>query len=476
MNFARFALPLGALAYLPLACSSDVGPDKTIPGPPGNTTFAMGGSGGAPVGGSGGSMTAGGTGAGTAGTGGTGGATGGSGGSAEDNGMACAKTGECPVGGFVCKSNVCTCSNDKPSICGTGATAVCTNKMIDPDHCGDCDTKCDAGATCVAGKCGAKPTMVATATGCGGGVRMATDGKNLYWLESAGKIRSVPVGGGTIADVATGQMKPTQIAVDSSGVYWANQGADGKTGTIVKKALDAAPGDAPTLLVTGMGTQDPNKGKAVALPALTVQKGMVYYSETSVVHQVTLDAQDKVTKDIMVGIAVNYDNGGMVVEGTPVGLAASDAFVVWTSPLDRGGVESHKIEAVTNATDNKPGYGKLGKSVGALLPAGAVVLDAKNGYWLDGGKVEFGPLTSTEGLYDVVTQVSGTFTALALAGTKLYLADDSGKVYAHGVAPVAGEDGPSPIARDQMGVSSITTDATNVYWITDDCVISKLPL
>lgn len=467
MNFARFALPLGALAYLPLACSSDVGPDKTIPAPPSNLTAAMGGSGGASAAGSGGSMAT--AGSMSGGSGGTGGSTaGGSGGTsmAENNGMACKMTAECPMHGFVCKSDLCTCSNDKPSICGTGAAAACTNKMIDPDYCGTCDTKCDAGATCVAGKCGAKPTMVATATGCGGGAKMATDGKNIYWIEKAGKVRSVPVGGGTIADVATAQLSPTQIAVDSSGVYWANQGADGKTGTIVKKALNAAPADAPKVLVTGV----------TALPALTVHKGLVYYSETSNVHQATLDAQDKVTKDIIVGIAVNYDQGKMDVSGTPIGLAASDTYVVWTTPLDRGGVESHKIEAVTNATDNKPGYGKLGKSVGALLHEGAVALDATNGYWLDGGKVEFGPLTSTEGLYDVVTQVGGSFSAMALGATKLYVADDVGFVYAHGTAPVDGEEGPSPIARDQMGVSSIVTDATNVYWITGDCVINKLPL
>lgn len=468
MKHLRFIVPLSALAYLPLACS-DTGPDKVAPGPPNNqTTNAMGGSGG----GGGSAPTAGSmTGAGTGGSGGSatgGGASGGSGGTAQNNGMACTKTSECPAAGFACKNSLCSCTTDKPEICGTGTTAACVDKMTDPNYCGDCTTKCDAGATCVAGKCGAKPTMVATATGCGGGAYLATDGKTIYWTEKGGKVGSVPVGGGAPVYIATGQASPTQIFADSTGVYWLNE-ADGKAGTstVVKKALDATPASAPKVLVTSTTTP---------LTGIALNKGLVYYAEGSNVHQVTLDAQDKVTKDIIVAIAVKYDGGAMEITGIPIGIAASDTYVVFTTPV-RGSVEAHTVAgAVTNPTDNKPGYSKLGKSVGALSHTGNVGVDATYGYWLDAAKVERSMLTTQEGLYDVVTQSSANLTSFALGPAKVYLADESGNLFSHGLAPAAGDDLPTPVARDQMGVSAMAVDATNLYYITGECVINKLPL
>jgi hypothetical protein len=304
---------------------------------------------------------------------------------------------------------------------------------------------------------------------------LATDGKNVYWTEkTTGKVRSVAVAGGAITDVATAQLSPTQIAVDSTGVYWIVDGdATAGSSKLVKKTLTAAAADAPTVLVTATGM--------TKLPGMTVHKGLVYYSETTNVHQVTLDAQDKVTKDIMVGIAVNYDEGKMEVGGTPVGIAASDDHVVWTTPIDRRGVESHTLMPVTNATDNKPGYGKLGKSVGALLESGDVAIDAMYGYWVDGAKVERGPLASTNGIYDVITSsADGDLTALAVAGTKLYASSSSGQILTHSLLPPANPSNddmpPISIARDQKDVSSIATDATKVYWITGACVIGSQPL
>lgn len=466
----RLLIPLSVLAYLPLACSStdDGAGIKTPPPPTAGTSSGGSASGGNTSGGSAGSASAG------ASTGGT--ATGGGGGGPANNGMACTTTAECPANGFFCKAMVCSCSVDKPEICGTGTDAACVNKPTDPDNCGVCGTKCDAGATCVAGKCGAKPKTLATATGCGGGARLATDGKNVYWTEkTTGKVRSVPVAGGTVVDVATGQLAPTQIAVDASGVYWVNQGTDAAaSSTLVKKTLTAAAAAAPTVLVTAKGT--------TKLLGLAVNKGLVYYSETTNVHQVTLDAQDKVTKDIMVGIAVNYDEGKMEVSGMPVGIAANDGFVVWTTPIDRRGVESHTIVPVTNATDNKTGYGKLGKSVGALLESGDVALDATHGYWVDGSRVERGGLTTTNGIYEVVASAPDgeNFTAFAVGGAKMYASSSGGRILTHSLLPPADPNNdtalPTPIARDQKDVSSVTTDAANVYWITGECVIGSLPL
>lgn len=474
MNFARFALPLGALAaYLPVACSSDTGPDKTIPAPPDNLTAAAGGSGGASAG-SGGSMAqAGSTTAGTAGSGGS--TAGGTGSTAENNGMACQKTAECPTHGFVCKTNLCTCSNDKPSICGTGADAACVNKPTDPDNCGECGKKCDAGAACVAGKCSAKPTDVVTATGCGGGVRMAIGGTNIYWTEKAtGKVRSVAVAGGAITDVATAQVAPTQIVTDATAVYWANQG-DGKTAgsSAIMKRLVAAASPAAAAIKTATAT--------AVFPALAIGGDKLYYALAHDVHQISNTG----TGDIVVGTSVNYDDPNMPkIDGDPLGIAANATRIVFATPQTRNAVESHTLVEITDVKGDT-GYAKLAKSIGALLVSGDVAADATYGYWIDGEKVVHNKMDAKEPIPETITSApdSKMITAFVITDKNVYASMEDGRIFKHSLmAPADPNNDTNPpelIARDQMGVTSLVVDGTKVYWVTTsatDCQIRATAL
>src|ERR1700677_906378 len=52
---------------------------------------------------------------------------------------------------------------------------------------------------------------------------IATDGTNVYFTDGIGDVLSVPVGGGTIKTLATGQY-PVTFAVDSVNLYWTSQG------------------------------------------------------------------------------------------------------------------------------------------------------------------------------------------------------------------------------------------------------------
>jgi hypothetical protein len=218
-------------------------------------------------------------------------------------------------------------------------------------------------------------------------------------------------------------------------------------------------------------------------PAIAVHKGKVYYSLHTDVHEVTLDAMDKVTADIKVGISVNYDGGKMDVLGDPKGIAVSDTAVVWSTPGDRNAVESHTLPAVvTNAMDNKTGYGKLGKSVGALLMSGDVGIDAMYGYWANGEKFDRDILTAQEGMSETITVApdSKNITAFTLNATKMYASADDGRVFTHSLTPPADPNNdtmpPVLIARDQMNVTSMVIDATKVYWVTSDCVIRSTGL
>jgi hypothetical protein len=185
-------------------------------------------------------------------------------------------------------------------------------------------------------------------------------------------------------------------------------------------------------------------------------------------------------------MAVNYDNAAMpIVSGVPVGIAVNASSVVWTTPIDRSAVESHTLMAVTNATDNKAGYGKLGKSVPALLPTGDCAIDAMYGYWANGAKLDRDLLTAQEGMAQTITSApagADHITAFAINATALYASTDDGKLFTHSLTPPTDPNDektivpPVLVARDQKNPSSVLIDGTKLYWMTEDCFIRSTGL
>jgi hypothetical protein len=106
---------------------------------------------------------------------------------------------------------------------------------------------------------GGTPTTLATAGMLGSG-NLAVDAHNVYWTISVfstvngtsvctlGKVLSVPIGGGAERTLASGQNGPGPIAVDTTAVYWINEGSKDDDGALMKLPLD---GGAPVTLAAG---------------------------------------------------------------------------------------------------------------------------------------------------------------------------------------------------------------------------------
>lgn len=414
----------------------------------------------------------GGSGSGMAGSGGTGGTTalGGSSGSGgagtAGSGTACTKAQDCPGTGFACKMNVCACGAAEPDICGTATAPACVSKMTDESNCGQCGTTCPDGAACAAGVCSAAPTELTKSTGCGA-IRLAVAGANLYWTEEmSGKVRTMPVAGGTPTDLAMGQLKPGPIVADATGVYWVNLG-DGTamSSKVMKLALPAAAAAAPVMLKTSTTTD--------VIYDIALQGAKLYYSLLNSVHEMGTDGMG----DIVVANAVNYDPPAPKIQGFPHGIAVNATAVAWVDVGERNGVETDDLlEEGADPLTDKTGYHELAQSVGSISNQAGI--DATYAYWCDGARFVRNKIDAAMPIPDPpIAETLSDISSFAITATDVYLLTTDGTVAKHSLMPGA-DTAATPIAVGQMvnmvehGIDgAMVVDATKVYWATSDCAI-----
>ena len=72
------------------------------------------------------------------------------------------------------------------------------------------------------------------------GVAIDTATGKIYWANNgSGEILSAPIGGGKTVALATGQLQPQAMAVDTKNLYWANSDsvAGGMNGSVMQLEL-----------------------------------------------------------------------------------------------------------------------------------------------------------------------------------------------------------------------------------------------
>lgn len=421
------------------ACSS-----KEEPTAGGPSTSGAGTTAGTSSTGGGGAGNNGGTGGAAAGTAGTGMAQGG--------GLALVD-GKCPPNSVKRMDMLCYCQPMTLSACADG----CGDFMTDPDHCGNCTTKCTTQQACNAGKCSADPkVLVPAAAGSCDSIQIAVSGANLYFTNKmAGTVNSVPVAGGAVAPLATGQMAPTLLKVTADKLFWLASGA---------KSVMTAP-------LTGMNPTALVPAQATDIGGFTLSEdGMtLYFAAGKVVSKVPVAG----------GAAAEV---GHEASGIARALAVSGTLIA--TPVDvNGDVDVMTIGATPAvcASENDVGEtnancARLARSQGSLNFDNIFIV-GDNAYWANGLNISTSSAKMPSGFNDQVTSstspTANGLTAFTIVKNVVYFADDSGVVFS---SPLTVNSTAATVARGQMAPTSIAADDANVYWANKDCSIVSLPL
>jgi hypothetical protein len=357
--------------------------------------------------------------------------------------------GRCPQGAYAHDDGLCHCQADVPNVCDD----VCVDNMTDPDHCGDCATKCGPMQGCNAGHCGATPvTLIPAAAGCGA-LHLAWAGGTLYWTDrDHGTVKGLSTTGGAATTIASGQMTPTLIAASGAALYWLESGAK----RITKATL---PGGAPTPVAA---STDAIGGFVVSPDGNTI-----YFSAGKVVNRTSTAGGGAVTE-------VGSEDSGI-----PGALALDGANIAFATHVN-GDVDVMTIVAGTPSVCASPGSttatntscARIARSQDTLFYDTMYAINGK-AYWAAGDGVQTASELPSDGFNDRIGSAKlGNVGAFAILGTStVFYSDDDFLLK----APLMANAPVSVWARAQPMSTSIALDATKVYWATADCAVVAMP-
>jgi hypothetical protein len=362
-----------------------------------------------------------------------------------------------------------------------------------------CTPACTATQACVEGKCLLKPVELARVEACGS-MHLAVSKGIVYFTDGAhGNVKSVPVAGGTVTDVATGQKAPYAIAVDDAGtVYWSNSSATVTTdNTLMMKTTAGA-----AAKIADVAQPMPAvAGSTNIATSIALNGSVLYYSAGSDLMKVATTAASTPSK---IG----------EFSGLPVALVLSPPPPMATKRIFSTLNQSNAVEwrspdpAMSGCTDPitrpVPPVGETAQEKTARIlvngcsfsqSIGALLFDALS---LAGNNVVFADHYT---LYTADITVADATTPTTMSPTRAPAADTAsfddisgltttastayfGEATTGIVEKVALPTGtPVILVEDpaQIAPSSFINDGTNVYWRTgskpmDACAIMKLPL
>jgi hypothetical protein len=371
----------------------------------------------------------------------------------------------CVTGAYI-HNSACQCQAGLTDIC---PTTGCTDKMVDPDNCGTCGTRCAPTSTCNGGVCGPAPTvLLPPVSGCVGGLSIAaSDGTVFYADATHNTINRVGVGA-----LLTNESGASQLALNGKDLYWYDKG----TNTI--RRLLATSVVATNVFTATTMTASPPATDTVGGFLVTPDGGRVYVSVGTTVVAISTAIAGGGTPSVVAeerrgGIpeALALDGTTNVVYPTSINGDVDAPDLVGTPPAICG------VEDV-NGNVLQGTCPRLARSQGELLPTFVAVI-AGLAYWVDGTnlKSEMIPAAGGAGTTFITIGMAQTSTitaAVSNGSDTIYFADADPGALTQGFiekTSLAPNSTPILLARGQYAPVSVAVDATKVYWSTADCAI-----
>lgn len=359
--------------------------------------------------------------------------------------------GKCPPNSIKHDDLLCYCQPTTLSACADG----CGDFNTDPNHCGNCSTKCGPLQACIHGACGAAPALVADAgAGCGS-LQLAQAGDRVYFTDKLhGKVSSSSVNGTGQLEHANWQMQPTHLEVNGTMLFWLAAGS--------RTILSVSIGGGSVETIAGADTN-------IGGFTLSTDGKMLYYGVDKRVFGITAAPGNA-------PFEVGHD-----VSGVPQGMAFENNRLLMTTDVN-GDVESMAIVPGDVASCAPMDVGlpihnctRPARSQGSLLFDHVVLLGGQ-AYWVNGVSINTDSASNPGGFNFQVVQTpsptANTITAFALDGSGTFFADDAGNVYR---APPGINAEATPLARGQEAVTSMVSDGKRLFWASR-CSIVSAPL